>query len=80
MNANFIINQLTDNAVVIEDVGPWDKHSTVTNDAENVVLNVLQRFRVNRIFYYDSNGDPGELLIKDGKFAGFAPWNPKGKL
>jgi hypothetical protein len=26
-----------------------------------------------RIFYFDSSGDLDELLVKDGRFAGFAP-------
>ncbi len=27
------------------------------------------------LFYLDSEGEPGALLVADGRFAGFAPWD-----
>ena len=79
--ANYIIVAVGPDRVVIRDVGPWDKYLSVTNDAENVVLdlagqNLLQPGR--RLFYYDSDGRMDEMLIKDGVFLGFAP-GPKAK-
>jgi len=62
--------------LVIRDVGPWDQHPTVTNDAEAVVMALAsQGYLPNgrRLFYYDSEGALDEILVKDGQFVGFAP-------
>lgn len=58
-------------AILFRDIGPWSQHLTVTNDAEYVVEQLAPRLGARRLFYYDSEGDLTELLIKDGKFAGF---------
>lgn len=70
-NANFVVIEETSTRLIIADVGPWDKHPTVTNDAENVVQALLPKLRTRRLLYYDSDGELGELLVKDDKFAGF---------
>lgn len=77
-NPNFEIVEAesSDECLVIRDVGPWDKHPTVTNNPESVVEllisgGVLQTGQ--RLEYYDSEGRRDQLLVKDGKFAGFAP-------
>lgn len=57
--------------VIIYDLGPWDKYLSVTNGAEEVVAGLLPMLRGRRLLYYDSEGELGELLIADGKFAGF---------
>jgi hypothetical protein len=60
--------------LVIKDVGRDAK--SVTNDAENVVRDLVKQGHLpagRRLLYYDSMGQLDELLIKDGKFAGFAP-------
>ena len=62
--------------LVIRDVGPWDKHLTVTNDAENVVAELVRSNRLlpgQQLLCYDSDNQLDELVVKDGKFAGFAP-------
>jgi hypothetical protein len=62
--------------LVIQDVGPWDQHLTVTNDAEGVVERLVESGELSpgrRLFCIDSNGDKDELVVKDGRFAGFAP-------
>jgi len=62
--------------LVIKDVGPWDQHPTVTNDAEAVVEALTSQGYLpegRRLFYYDSEGTLDEILIKDGRFVGFAP-------
>jgi hypothetical protein len=62
--------------LVIRDVGPWDKRPTVTNDAEDVVRRLVEEGRLpegRRLLYYDSEGNLDELVVKDGKFAGFKP-------
>lgn len=71
--ANFIIVNETKDHVTIQDIGPWGRHMTVTNDAEGVVARLSDQLNGRRLFYFDSDGDLDELLIKDGKFAGFGP-------
>lgn len=67
--------------LVIQDVGPWDQRLTITNDAEHVVAELAAKGRLNngrRLFYVDSDGQKDELLVKDGRFNGFAP-GPRGQ-
>ncbi len=64
-----------DGFFVIRDLSGDDSLS-ITNDAENVVANVVSLMSYTqgqRLLYYDSDGNLDELKIKDGKFAGFAP-------
>ena len=65
----------------IRDVGPWSRFMTVTNNAERVVewLVASEYMCANgKILYEDSEGDWDYLLVKDGKFAGFAPGERRG--
>ena len=62
--------------VLIRDLGPWSKHPTVTNAAEQVVAELLPTLRGRRLYYFDSNGELDELVVRDGRFAGFAPGGP----
>lgn len=67
---------LGEHPLIIRDVGPWDKHPTVTSDVEGVVERLVAQGRLpegRRLFYYDSEDFLDEILVKDGKFAGFAP-------
>jgi hypothetical protein len=61
----------TPDFVIIRDVGPWDEHATVTNDAEGVVAEIAAELRGRRLLCFDSLGRLDELLVKDGRFAGF---------
>ena len=66
---------LSEEPLVIQDVGPWDRHLTITNDAEWVVEQLVADDQLppgRRLFYIDSEGQKDELLVKDGRFAGFA--------
>lgn len=56
----------------IRDVGHVIGRS-VTNDAEWVVEQIVPELGGRRLFYYDSMGDLDELLVRDGRFVGFAP-------
>ena len=82
-NANFdILENIPGSPLIIRDVGPWNKCFSVTNDAEGVVeLLVKSGFLDNnrRLFYYDSENDLDELVIKDGKFVGFLPVSKEEK-
>ena len=58
----------------IRDVGPWDRYLTVTNDAEWVVEQLASQGFIppgRRLLYKDSEGEWGEILVKDRVFAGF---------
>lgn len=76
--ANYKIVNDTDNYLVIEDIGPWDSHRTVTNDAETVVEELAPGLADRKLFCIDSCGDIDRLLVKDGKFAGFSSEKPPG--
>ena len=71
--ANYRIVEDGPDVLCIEDVGPWDKHLSVTNDAEHVVEELAERLGARRLEYYDSTGRRDRLLVENGKFAGFAP-------
>ncbi len=55
----------------IVDVG--EDCMSVTNDAEAVVTELAGRLNGRRLEYIDTMGERDQLLVKDGKFAGFAP-------
>ena len=71
--ANYVIVQDSSDRLVIRDLGPWDQYLTVTNAAEEVVQELARQLKGRRLFYYDTEGQMDELLVKDGEFAGFAP-------
>lgn len=59
--------------LLIRDVGPHDEHPTVTNAAERVVEMLGLMLRPGqRLEYVDSGGELAQILVRDGKFAGFA--------
>jgi hypothetical protein len=70
-HAQFRVIRETREQVVIEDVGPWNEHPTVTNDAEWVVEQLADKLHSRTLLYFDSFGDLDELLVKNGRFAGF---------
>lgn len=62
--------------LIIRDVGPHDQFKTVTNDVENVVRVLAAHgllSRLERLFYFDSDGDFSEIIVNDGRFVRFAP-------
>lgn len=70
--ARFRVETFEPDRIVIRDLGPWDKHLTVTNDAENVIRRLSPAPR-QRVFYYDSLGQLDELVHANGAFVRFAP-------
>lgn len=50
--------------MVLRDIGPWDHFLTITNDAENVVLELRGVLRGRRLFYYDSEGELTEIDVR----------------
>jgi len=71
--SNFEIQNSTQSFLVIKDIGPWDIFPTVTNDAENVVKELTPILLGRRLFYFDSDQELGEIMIRNGEFNGFAP-------
>ena len=73
--ANYEVLENTPDHILLQDIGPWGKYMTITNAAESVVQEVDQKYGIGsrRVFYYDSENELTELLVKDGRFAGFAP-------
>lgn len=75
-HANFVIHEVRPDRVIIRDVGPWHQHPSVTNDAEAVVEILVQghggvQLGDRRLFYYDSEDNLDEILVRDGRFSGF---------
>lgn len=72
LTCNFAILRDNDEELVLHDVGPWDEYRTITNDIIAVVAHLAPELRGRRLLYYDSENDLTCVLVKDGKFAGFA--------
>jgi len=70
-SANYRIIRTTEAYILLEDLGPWSQHPTITNDAEQVVEAVAVQLGNRRLLYYDSEGDLTELKHTNGKFTGF---------
>jgi hypothetical protein len=69
MRSNFTILTNTTEVIVLEDLGPWDHFSTITNDAEAVVKYLFksgQATGTKQIVYFDSDYIATELC-HDGK-------------
>lgn len=71
--ARFTIVNDGPDILVIKDVGPWNKHPTVTNDADNVVAKLAPTLNGRRLRYIDSLGTENELVVRNGRFSHFAP-------
>jgi hypothetical protein len=69
--SRYQIVQDTPDLLLIVDIG--HDVMSVTNDAEAVVEELALRLNGRRLEYYDSAGHRDQLLVVNGKFAGFAP-------
>lgn len=74
LKANYLVREKTAERIILQDLGPWDQYATITNAAENVIAEVERLYGIGtrQVFYYDSEGELTELLVKDGRFVGFA--------
>lgn len=71
---NFDICGGTPQFLIIRDVGPWNEHPTITNDPEDVIEELLPMLGTRRLLYFDSMGRLDEIVVRNGKFAMFAPF------
>jgi len=76
-HARFRVEHFSPERIVIRDLGPWSQHMTVTNDAE-WVIEKLSPAPLQRVYYYDSEGQLDELLHRNQRFVGFAPGDRVG--
>ena len=77
--ANFTIIQDDDTRLVLVDSGPWDKYPTITNSVEGIVEKLTSETKITnrqRLFYFDSEGDFAEIIIKKNKFHAISPADP----
>ncbi len=42
LKSNYKIEELSDDKLIIRDIGPHDKYATVTNDVDNVVKTLYE--------------------------------------
>lgn len=63
--ANFEIVSVDKDKVTLRDLGPWDKHLTITNDVEGVIDRLAETVDIDqkRILYYDSDNELTEVVI-----------------
>lgn len=74
--ARYAVVKDSPDMLVIRDLGPWDRHLTVTNDVESVVADLYASGRLvagRRLLCYDSESDLDEIVHADGRFVRFAP-------
>lgn len=62
----------TEDYILIKDLGPWDQYMTITNAAEEVVAELAPTLAGRRLEYIDSEGRRDQLLVRNGRFVGFA--------
>lgn len=75
--ANYIIERDRPGYLLIRDMGPWDQHRTITNDAESVVEELAPGLGDRKLFYIDTQGNTDRILHKDGKFIDFTFEQPE---
>lgn len=72
---NYETVSVTDQRILLRDLGPWDQYPTITNNAEAVVRQMTTAYGEDlggrELHYIDSEGDIDRLLVENGKFAGF---------
>lgn len=69
--ARWMIKKQDDEHIWLHDLGPWHTHFTITNDVENVVASIADQLGNRRLLYTDSLGMYNEIIVVNGKFAGF---------
>lgn len=78
----WITIETTPDVLLIKDVGHAQGMPTVTNDAEAVVATLVESGELGRrrLRYVDSDGATDEMLVRRGRFVGFAPRPPSPRI
>lgn len=69
--SSYEVTKVTTDTVFLVDLNVG---KSVTNDAENVVAEILTEYGNKRIIYRDSDGHWDELVHNGSKFTNFAPY------
>jgi len=75
--ATYDVVRVTSDVIYLVD---RNRGMSVTNDAENVVAEVVNEYGDKRVVYRDSMGNWDELEHNDGTFTGFAPYRGPSPL
>jgi len=74
--ANYSVEELTDKAITLRDVGPHHQYMTITNAVESVVDEICQQYGPDiggrRLLYLDSDNELTEIIVRNGKFVRFS--------
>jgi hypothetical protein len=71
-HANWKFIGATEKDVKLQDIGPWDKHLSITNDPEWVTDQCIKMgLGKRKLIYLDTNNDWTELLHDGTRFTGF---------
>ena len=76
---NYRIENENEDYIVLRDLGPHDQYQTITNAAEWVVAQLANRLKGRALYYIDTEDCIDQLLVHDGRFAGFAHGGPYGE-
>lgn len=68
--ADYSVIRITSSFIYLIDL---DGKKSITNDAEAICAEVVHCHGCKRIAYRDSQGEWGELIHENGRFATFAP-------
>lgn len=60
--------------VIIKDSNKGDM--SVTHDADNIVAELSVFLKGRKLYYYDTDNNLDEIVIRNGKFAGFKTGGP----
>lgn len=75
--ATYDVVRVTEDTIFLVD---RNRGMSVTNDAENVVAEVVDEYGDKRVIYRDSMGQWDELVHTNGVFDGFAPYRGASPL
>jgi len=71
-HANWKFIGATGEEVKLQDIGPWDKHLSITNDPEWVTAQCIKMgLGIRKLLYLDTGNEWTELLHNGKKFTGF---------
>jgi hypothetical protein len=75
--ASYDVVRVTEDTIYLVDK---NRGMSVTNDAENVVTEVVNEYGDKKVVYRDSMGNWDELEHEHGKFSDFAPYRGPSPL